>query len=31
MSIWDILASLMEPGRWYYDRDKQEFVVIAEQ
>lgn len=30
MSIWDIIASLMEPGRWYWDRDKKEFVVIAE-
>lgn len=30
MSIWDILAALMEPGRWRYDKDRQEFVVEVE-
>lgn len=27
MSIWDILATLMEPGVWVYDDKTGEFVV----
>lgn len=27
MSIWDIIASLMEPGEWRYDDETGEFVV----